>query len=291
MSVEKAASHYDGVTEVWRKWVMGEDLHFGLFSAKTDSLAEATHRLTERLAAAAQLAPDLEVLDVGCGVGNQALYLATEHGCRVTGISTSRVGLDVARERAAEAGLGDHVRFELADATDNGLPDDTYDRIWSLESTHLMPDKEALFSECFRVLKPGGRLALCDVTLVGKLTGVGAQIEGYRLLGHSREASIRIREAVRGTMHRAFGTASLVHVSAYEEAATAAGFADVQIEDISRETRPTLERWGKNADDHYHEIEAALGRSYLDDLYLAILNMSFGWGRQGGYVVMTATKQ
>jgi cyclopropane-fatty-acyl-phospholipid synthase len=59
--------------------------------------------------------PDLEVLDIGCGWGGLALHLAREHGARVTGITLSTEQLEVARGRAAEAGLSDRVTFELMD--------------------------------------------------------------------------------------------------------------------------------------------------------------------------------
>ena len=89
VSTERAAHHYDAVTEAWRRWVMGDDLHFGLFASPSDTLAEATARLTRTLASRAALEPELEVLDLGCGVGTSALRLAQEESCYVTGVSTS----------------------------------------------------------------------------------------------------------------------------------------------------------------------------------------------------------
>ena len=100
-------------------------------------------------------------------------------------MATSQVGVEMAKKNAKEKNLSDRVDFALADATNNGLPDASFDRVWSLESAHLMPDKEALFRECCRVLRPEGKLVLCDVSLVGKLTGDRGEIEGYRMLGRS----------------------------------------------------------------------------------------------------------
>src|SRR5262245_58552170 len=134
MSVERAADHYDRVTEAWMKWIMGDDLHFGVFSSAREPLAEATRNLTLRLAACADLSPELEVLDVGCGVGTQAIELALHEQCRVTGISTSAVGLEMARARAVEQGCADRTRFELRDAMNTGLASESFDRVFSLES-------------------------------------------------------------------------------------------------------------------------------------------------------------
>ncbi|MBI4819152.1 MAG: methyltransferase domain-containing protein [Deltaproteobacteria bacterium] len=288
---EGAAEHYDRVTESWQRYVMGDELHFGLFLSPTESLTQAARNLTERLIVEAQLSPGLRVLDLGCGLGTQAVHLAETHRCHVTGVSTSEVGLSHARALAERSHAREQLVFAMADGADTQLASGSFDRVWALESVHLMPNKSAVFSECFRVLRPGGKLALCDVSLVGRLTSGQAEVEGYRMLGHSEAVALRMRDAVHRAMHRAFGSSELSHFETYSRAAETAGFSEIAIEDISNQTRATLEQWGRNAVAHWDALEGAMGRAYLDDLFLALLHMSFGWGRLGGYVVMTARKK
>lgn len=285
-----ASSHYDRVTRVWRDWLMGQDLHFGYFRTAQDTLAQATAQLTEEMIKVSDLRPEHRVLDAGCGVGGPALTLATKIGCEVTGISTSEEGLAMARSHAKDVARDARLRFIKANAMDHDLPSESYDRVWSLESCHLMHDQESFFRECFRVLRPAGKLALCDVCLVGDLTEHQAQIEGYRMLGHSRVVARNMHEAVQTQMLKTFGPADMRHSSRYVSAAVAAGFANLEVRDISAPTRRTLERWGQKASEHRLEIEAALGAEYWHSLFLALLHMSFGWGRLGGYLLLTAEK-
>ena len=144
---EAVGSHYDQVTLAWI-YLLGEDLHYGDFAGADEPLNVATARLTQRMAEAAALCPSLEVLDVGCGIGGPAVTLARRWGCRVTGITISEVGLELARRRAEEQGIADRVRFLHADGMDNGLPDASFDRAWVMESSHLMADRGALLAEC-----------------------------------------------------------------------------------------------------------------------------------------------
>lgn len=95
------------------------------FPTGNESLEEAQLLKKRHIAAKLRLdRPDLTVLDIGCGWGGMALHLAREHGARVTGITLSTEQLEVARTRAAEAGLSDRVRFELMDYRDWKQPMD-----------------------------------------------------------------------------------------------------------------------------------------------------------------------
>jgi len=158
------ASHYDRVTDAWTL-LLGNELHYGVFESGSESLSDATGNLTRRMVAAAAIEIGVTVLDVGCGTGAQACHLAVEYGAVVTGITTSEVGVDSSRARASDLGVTDSTTFEQRDGTDNGFPDASFDRVWVLESSHLMPARDRLIAECARVLRPNGRLALCDIVL------------------------------------------------------------------------------------------------------------------------------
>ena len=286
MTSAGGAAHYDRVTEVWEKYVMGPELHFGYFESPDDDLATAASELTTLMAEESNLQPGLQVLDVGCGVGTPARRLAAEFGCEVTGISNSRVGVELARARADVEG----VRFEVTDAMDNGLPDGSFDRVWALESIHVMPDLARVFSECARVLRPGGRIALCDIVTFGTADPYAAHLRQYREAGHSDEVCRRMYDATNELQRRAFGTGGAAPLAAYETQLASAGFTDVQANDLSEPTRPTIERWCKNAHDHAEAITEAVGAAYLHDFFYACKQMSSGWGFSIGYVVMTAVK-
>ena len=64
-------------------------------------------------------------------------------------------GTQIANESARQKGYSSHLKFTVADATDNKLPDESFDIVWGMESFHLMDDKARVFAECYRVLKAG----------------------------------------------------------------------------------------------------------------------------------------
>jgi 27-O-demethylrifamycin SV methyltransferase len=158
------APHYDRVTPAWN-WLLGEELHYGLFKTGAEPLADATRALTFAMADRAQLEQGSRVLDIGCGTGAPACAIAQRYGCDVLGVSTSAVGLADARARAERHRLSATVRFENRDGMDTRLPDASFDCAGVLESSHLMPDKPRLVAECARILRPGGRMVLCDIIL------------------------------------------------------------------------------------------------------------------------------
>ena len=106
------------------------------------------------------------VLDLGCGAGTDTLVAAqmVGPGGRVTGIDMTPEMLDRARASAAEMGL-DNV--ELVEGEVESLPfaSESFDVVISNGVIDLIPDKESVFAEIHRVLRPGGRIQIADVTL------------------------------------------------------------------------------------------------------------------------------
>lgn len=108
------------------------------------------------------------VVDIGSGTGMDCLLAARRIGRSgsVVGIDMTDAMLARARESAADAGYG-QIRFEKADMTALPLATESVDVVISNGVINLAPDKEAVFSELYRVVRPGGRLQFADI-IVGR---------------------------------------------------------------------------------------------------------------------------
>jgi SAM-dependent methyltransferase len=118
---------------------------------------------TEELAAA--LAPEAgsRVLDVGCGLGGPARYLASVYTCQVTGVDLTPSFIDVARMLTERAGLTDRVQCMQGDALDLQFGDGAFDHAWTQHVAMNIRDRDRLYREIRRVLRPDGRLAIYDI--------------------------------------------------------------------------------------------------------------------------------
>ena len=120
-----------------------------------------------------QLRATDHVLDVGCGSGGPALFLAREVGCRVTGVDINEAGIRTGLALAREAGAQDRVEFRHADVRQPlPFPDQAFDAIVCLDVMCHLPDRGRLFDEWLRVLRPGGRTLYTDpVVVTGLVSG------------------------------------------------------------------------------------------------------------------------
>jgi len=118
---------------------------------------------TKELASLAGIHGGMQILDVGSGVGGPARILASEYGCDVTGIDLTEEFCLAAEMLTARLGLEDKVRFQCGSALDLPFEDESFDLVWMQNASMNIPDKEKLYSEVHRVLRPNGRLATQDV--------------------------------------------------------------------------------------------------------------------------------
>lgn len=124
------------------------------------------HRWRERAAARAELEPGESALDVCCGTGDLAFELAGRVGPegRVIGCDFSERMLDLARDKANARGVGAAVRFEWADALALPYDDESFDAVTVGFGVRNLAHLEAGVRELARVLKPGGRLVILEIT-------------------------------------------------------------------------------------------------------------------------------
>jgi len=107
--------------------------------------------------------PGGHLLDIGCGIGGPARYLADRFGCRVTGIDLTEEFVDVARRLTDLVGMADRVSFEWGNALAMPFGDDVFDGAFSMNVSMNIEDKDALYREAWRVLRRGAPLVLSEL--------------------------------------------------------------------------------------------------------------------------------
>ena len=142
----------------WAKLLLGDSFHPGGIP------------LTLRLGEVLGLGPGDRVLDVAAGKGTSAIALAERYGCAVVGVDFGAGNVREANAAATRAGLADRVRFAVGDAERlSDLDDAAFDAIVCECAFCTFPDKRTAAAEFARVLRPGGRVGLSDLTRAGAI--------------------------------------------------------------------------------------------------------------------------
>ena len=170
-AAEHIVEKYNSPTGTLLNRVWGGHLHMGLFETPDDSLIDAQLRANHRMAAGAALRPGAEVIEVACGVGGAARFLARNYGVKVLATNIAEAQLAEAAAITEREGPSGLIEFALADFHDLPYPDDRFDCWWCQEALLYSTDKQRVLSEALRVIRPGGRLILSDLLLGRAVTG------------------------------------------------------------------------------------------------------------------------
>lgn len=139
------------------QWLLGDSFHPGGL------------KLTERLGSLLRLSPGDRVLDVACGRGTSAMFIAQHFGCEVVGIDYGCETVHAANAQAAAQGLSHRISFRQSDAESLPFKDREFDALICECAFCTFPDKALAAREFARILRPMGRLGLSDLTRASRL--------------------------------------------------------------------------------------------------------------------------
>lgn len=134
-------------------------LHPGGFEA-TDKLAQLCH-----------ISNDTKVLDIACGKGTGAVYIAKKYGCKVEGIDIDKNLIEQAKKLTKRKGLDRQVSFQVGNALELPYQDDEFDVSISQAILVLLPDKKKAILEALRVTKPDGHVGWIELSLKKEPSG------------------------------------------------------------------------------------------------------------------------
>lgn len=213
------------------EWIFGETF------LSTGGL-ETSKKVLEKI----QLEPGSQILDIGSGIGGGSFLLAEKYKSHVYGIDLSRNMMSVAVDHLSRRPhLKDLVRFEIRDVlnSDDVIPDNFFDLIYSRDAFLHIEDKDALFSRIWKWLKPGGKLVFTDYSRGDKQV----YSEEFNQYLQKRQYHLLTRDAYRSVL-------------------SSNGFANVIVKDWGFFFRESLERELKELNTRKKEF---LSRFSLED--------------------------
>ena len=141
----------------------GEDIHIGIYMGH-EPIKQASKRTVKIMADLVDRPLDAHtrVLDIGAGYGGAARYLAQRFGCKVVCLNLSEVENERNRQKNAELGLDSKIQVLSGNFEAIPLPDASFDLVWSEDALLHSANREQVFREVDRVLRPGGEFIFTD---------------------------------------------------------------------------------------------------------------------------------
>ncbi len=178
---------YDAEDGLYRSfWDSEGSLHWGYFdnltSTSKDEFLLACKRWNEYMLSRSNITNQSKVLDIGCGNGNTAVWLAQQTGCEVVGVDLSQVRIDKAKDKAKDYPKLS-ISFQKASATNLPFLDGEFTHVWSQATIYHIHDRTLALQEIHRVLKEGGTFLFDDlVTPIEDVSEIARKYLYKRLL-------------------------------------------------------------------------------------------------------------
>jgi cyclopropane fatty-acyl-phospholipid synthase-like methyltransferase len=235
MTSSKAIADHWGKGDVYGRIVAAlQKMSKPLDGLTVEDLAPVDHFHARGLAATVELADKLpiragqHILDIGCGLGGPARYIAQRFQCNVSGLDITAPFVEAGNKLTALLRMEQQVKIELGDGQHLPYPDAAFDGAYTQHVTMNVADRARFFSEAYRVLKPGAFFALTE-------HGLGPQGSPHHPVPWSEDGT----------------GAYLVTPSETRAFLEKAGFSDIEIEDTGPKYvagyRLTLEKVAQGA--------------------------------------------
>ncbi|KAG9254060.1 CgERG6-2 protein [Emericellopsis atlantica] len=224
--------YYNLATDLY-EYGWGQSFHFCRF-AYGEPFHQAIARHEHYLAHAIGIQEGMRVLDVGCGVGGPAREIAKFTGAHITGLNNNDYQIERATHYAHKEGLSNQLQYVKGDFMQMSFPDNSFDAVYAIEATVHAPTLEGIYSEIYRVLKPGGTFGVYEWLMTD-------QYDNDNL--HHREIRLGIEQGD--------GISNMCKVEEALQAMKAAGFELLRNEDMAIRDDPFPWYWPLSGDMKY----------------------------------------
>jgi cyclopropane fatty-acyl-phospholipid synthase-like methyltransferase len=228
LDTDEVAAIYDELLKTYRtEWNYRghRSLHLSYYDDDHDDPAEAAMNTMRKLSEAADIDGSEQILNIGCGAGEDSVWNARAYGSQVTGVNISDTQLDLARENAKEHGVSELTTFKYDDFHDlDTIEDDTIDVVWGLEALSHSPDRKQALAAGRRVLNADGRVAFTDLFLTDSREHLSAE---------NREKLTTIDDALG---------LRIGSITEFQQTLAETGFEAIETDDLTDGIKPCTER-------------------------------------------------
>jgi cyclopropane-fatty-acyl-phospholipid synthase len=269
---QEVAAHYEHQPEIF-EMVLDSRLAYstGIYLSDGDDLETAQEQKFAYIAELLSVKPGEQILDVGCGWGSVLVELAQRTQGQLRGITLSEQQAQLARRRAAEAGVGDRVQIDVTHIEDLELEPESLDVVLFVGSIVHMHNRPAIHQKMARALRPGGRVFISDCYFPGT------------------ERGRRDSEATSYILSKTLGYCRLLSLSEELTLIEAAGLDVVSVRDLTSSYVRTVGHWIGNIRRNRDAIEdLSPGFVHRLQCYMTVGRLSFARRTALEYMILAA---